>query len=48
MTPSFAPSRICPRQRSCERPQGLGNLLSGGWMEDALAFTEGYDEKVGK
>ena len=28
--------------------QGLGNLLSGGWMEDALAFTEGYDEEVGK
>ena len=28
--------------------QGLSNLLSGGWMEDALAFTEGYDEEVGK
>ena len=37
-----------PKAEELRTSQGLGNLLSGGWMEDALAFTEGYDEKVGK
>ncbi|MCY3900185.1 MAG: AAA family ATPase [Caldilineaceae bacterium] len=37
-----------PRAGELRKTQGLGNLLSGGWMEDALAFTEGYDEEVGK
>ncbi len=37
-----------PRAGELRKSQGLGNLLSGGWMEDALAFTEGYDEEVGK
>ena len=37
-----------PRAEELRKSQGLGNLLSGGWMEDALAFTEGYDEEVGK
>ena len=37
-----------PRAGELRKSQGLNNLLSGGWMEDALAFTEGYDEKVGK
>ncbi|MDE0465248.1 MAG: ATP-binding protein [Caldilineaceae bacterium] len=35
-----------PRAGELRKSQGLSNLLSGGWMEDALAFTEGYDEKV--
>ena len=26
--------------------QGLGRLLSSGWMENALAFTEGDDEET--
>ncbi len=33
-----------PRAGELRKSQGLGNLLSGGWMETALAFTEGYDE----
>ena len=37
-----------PRAGELRRSQGLGNLLCGGWMEDALAFTEGYDEEVGE
>ena len=37
-----------PKAEELRTSQGLGDLLSGGWMEDALAFTEGYDEKVGK
>lgn len=37
-----------PRAEELRKSQGLGNLLSGGWMEDALAYTEGYDEEVGK
>ncbi len=36
-----------PRAGELRKSQGLGNLLSGGWMEDVLAFTEGYDEEVG-
>ena len=37
-----------PRAGELRKSQGLGRLLSGGWMEDALAFTEGYDEEVGE
>lgn len=37
-----------PRAGELRTSQGLGDLLSSGWMEDALAFTEGYDEEVGK
>ncbi|MCY4080125.1 MAG: AAA family ATPase [Caldilineaceae bacterium] len=37
-----------PRAGELRKSQGLNNLLSGGWMEDALAFTEGYGEEVGK
>ena len=41
---------VAKLQRAGElrKSQGLGNLLSGGWMEDVLAFTEGYDEEVGE
>ena len=31
--------------RKLRSSQGLGRLLAGGWMEDALAFTEGDDEE---
>ena len=37
-----------PRASELRKSQGLGHLLSGGWMEDVLAFTEGYDEEVGE
>ena len=30
-----------PNARKLRNSQGLGRLLAGGWMEDALAFTEG-------
>ena len=35
-----------PEARRLRESQGLGRLLAGGWMEDALAFTEcgGEDE----
>ena len=34
-----------PNARELRKSQGLGRLLSGAWMETALAFTEGgYDE----
>ncbi len=36
-----------PNARKLRRDQGLGRLLAGGWMEDALAFTEG-NEDTGK
>ncbi len=36
-----------PRAGELRKSQGLSKLLSGGWMEDVLAFTEGYDEEVG-
>ena len=42
------PVATLPRAGELRKSQGLGNLLSGGWMEDALAFTEGYDEEVGE
>ena len=37
-----------PRASELRKSQGLGRLLSGGWLEDVLAFTEGYDEEVGE
>ena len=29
---------------SCAGSQGLGRLHASGWMEDALAFTEGNED----
>lgn len=37
-----------PKAEELRKSQGLGNLLSDGWIEDALAFTEGFDEEVGR
>ena len=34
-----------PKARALRSSQGLGRLHTGGWMETALAFTEGYDEE---
>ena len=33
-----------PNAKKLRTSQGLGRLLSGAWMETALAFTEGNDE----
>ena len=33
-----------PNARELRKSQGLGRLLTEGWMETALAFTEDYDE----
>ncbi len=33
-----------PNAKKLRKSQGLGRLLAGGWMEDALSFTEGHDE----
>ena len=33
-----------PNSRKLRESQGLGRLLAGGWVEDALYFTEGSDE----
>ena len=33
-----------PKAEELRESQGLGRLLAGGWMENALAFTEGNDE----
>ena len=33
-----------PNARELRKAQGLGRLLAGGWMETALAFTEGHGE----
>jgi len=33
-----------PNARKLRTDQGLGRLLAGGWMEDALAFTEGNED----
>ena len=33
-----------PNAGELRKSQGLGRLLAGGWIEDALAFTEGDDE----
>ena len=32
-----------PNAARLRTSQGLGRLLEGGWVEDALAFTEGYE-----
>ena len=36
-----------PNARDLRKTQGLGRLLEGGWMETALAFTEGGAEDPG-
>ena len=36
-----------PNARELRKSQGLGKLLTEGWMETALAFTEDYDEAEG-
>lgn len=36
-----------PNARQLRESQGLGRLLAGGWMETALAFTEGDDRDEG-
>lgn len=33
-----------PNAKELRESQGLGRLLAGGWMEDALAFTEGNED----
>ena len=33
-----------PNAKKLRESQGLGRLLAGGWMEDALAFTEGNED----
>ena len=33
-----------PNARQLRQEQGMGRLHESGWMEDALFFTEGYDE----
>ncbi len=33
-----------PNAKELRKSQGLGRLLTEGWMETALAFTEDYDE----
>ena len=33
-----------PNARELRQDQGMGRLLESGWMEDALFFTEAYDE----
>ncbi len=37
-----------PKAGALRKSQGLGRLLAGGWMEDALAFTEGDNDEEGK
>ena len=36
-----------PNARDLRKTQGLGRLLAGGWMENALVFTEGGAEDSG-
>ncbi len=36
-----------PNVRELRKSQGLGRLLTEGWMENALYFTEDYDEAEG-
>ena len=36
-----------PNARELRKSQGLGRLLTEGWMENALYFTEDYDEAEG-
>ena len=33
-----------PNAENLRKNQGLGRLLAGGWMETALAFTEGRED----
>ena len=35
-----------PNAKELRESQGLGRLMAGGWLEDAIAFTEG-DEDTG-
>ena len=37
------PVSSLPNSGKLRKTQGLGRLHAGGWMETALAFTEGYD-----
>ena len=37
-----------PKARELRIPHGFGRLHSTGWIETALAVTEGYDEKKGE
>ena len=37
------PVSSLPNAGKLRKTQGLGRLHTGGWMETALAFTEGYD-----
>ena len=37
------PLSAIPNAPELRKMQGLGRLLTGGWMETALAFTEGDD-----
>ena len=37
------PLSVLPNARKLRDDQGLGRLLAGGWMEDALAFSEGNE-----
>ena len=39
------PVEDLPNVRKLRKSQGLGRLHAGGWMETALAFTEGYNEE---
>ena len=41
------PVSALPNARDLRKTQGLGRLLAGGWMENALAFTEGGAEDPG-
>jgi AAA15 family ATPase/GTPase len=34
-----------PKAEELRTSQGLGRLLTGGWMETVLAFTEGDDDE---
>ena len=36
------------RSRELRKSQGLGRLLTDGWMEDMLVFTERGPEEEGK
>ena len=38
------PVSALPNAKELRESQGLGRLLAGGWMEDALAFTEGNED----
>ena len=40
----ICPIAELPNIEKLRKTRGLGQLLAGGWMEDALAFTAGSDE----